>query len=113
MYGCGNNIKGCLSVSALRIGGGCLFMLSSTIKDITVTANRISERLDISARVLNEGIKISVKPIGNRIIVACSLVCTINRTPYLNVNPDYVWLTPEMLSSGEFDIISNVSWNIV
>lgn len=89
MYGCGDNIKGCLSV----------------------TANRIGERLNISASVLNEEIKMSVKPVGNRVIVVCSLVCT-NRTPCLNVNPDYVWLTPDMLSSGEFDIISNVSWNI-
>lgn len=91
MYGCNNNIKGCLSVSALRIGG----------------------RLNVSACVLNEGIKVSAKLIGRKIIVACSLICTVNKTPYLNVSPNYVWLTPDMLSSGEFDIISNVNWNIV
>ena len=91
MYGCGDNIKGCLSVSAYKVG--------DTFK---VEANPINKELNISAR-----------PIGKKIIVTCSLICTINKSAYLNVNPDYVWLAPDMLSSGEFDIISNVNWNIV
>lgn len=113
MYGCGNNIKGCLSVSALRIGGGLSVSASNPTEGMSVAANRIGGRIILSASVLNEGLKVSVKPIGSKVIVACSLICTINKTPYLNVNPDYVWLTPDMLSSGEFDIISNVNWNIV
>lgn len=91
MYRCSDNIKGCLSVSA----------------------NRIDKRINVDASILNEGLNVAVKPIGKKVIVTCSLICTINKTPYLNVNPDYVWLTPDMLSSGEFDIISNVNWNIV
>ena len=91
MYGCSDNIKGCLHVSA----------------------NRIDKNINVDASILNECLNVTVKPIGKNIIVTCSLICAINKTPYLNVNPDYVWLTPEMLSSGEFDIISNVSWNIV
>ena len=113
MYRCRDNLKGCLSVSALRIGGGLSVYASSPTKDISVTADKISGRLNISAYILNEGLKVSAKPIGNKVIVACSLVCTINKSAYLNVNPDYIWLTPDMLSSGEFDIISNVNWNIV
>lgn len=91
MYRCGDNIKGCLYVDANRIGG----------------------RVSVSASIVNESPNVLVKPIGKKVFVTCSLICTINKTPHLNVNPDYVWLTPEMLSSGEFDIISNVSWNIV
>lgn len=91
MYGCSDNLKGCLSVSA----------------------NRIDKRINVNANILNEELKVIVKPIRRRIIVTCSLICSVNKTSYLNVNPDYVWLTPDMLSSGEFDIISNVSWNIV
>lgn len=91
MYGCSDNIKGCLSVAA----------------------NRVGRRICIYASVLDKGVKVSVKPVGKNIIVTCSLICTINKSAYLNVNPDYVWLTPDMLSSGEFDIISNVNWNIV
>lgn len=78
-----------------------------------VSAYRLGSRIKVSASNLNDNIKISVRPIGKKIIVTCSLICAINKTPYLNVNPDYVWLTPDMLSSGEFDIISNVNWNIV
>lgn len=70
---------------------GCLY----------VDANRIDGKVGVSASV------------GKKIIVTCSLICTISKSAYLNVNPDYVWLTPDMLSSGEFDIITNVSWNIV
>ena len=91
MYRCSDNLKGCLSVSAYRLGS----------------------RIKVSASNLNDNIKISVRPISKKIIVTCSLICTINKSAYLNVNPDYVWLTPDMLSSGEFDIISNVNWNIV
>lgn len=91
MYRCSDNLKGYLNISV----------------------HRIDDKIKVSANNLNEDIKIFVKPIRNKVIVTCSLICTINRTPYLNVNPDYVWLTPDMLSSGEFDIISNINWNIV
>ena len=90
MYRCNDNLKGCLSVSA----------------------NRIDKRINVNASILNEELKVIVKPIGRRIIVTCSLICSVSKTPYLNVNPDYVWLTPDILSSGEFDIISNVKWII-
>lgn len=91
MYRCSDNLKGCLDISVHRIG----------------------DKIKVSANNLNEDIKIFVKPIRNKVIVTCSLICTINKSAYLNVNPDYVWLTPDMLSSGEFDIISNINWNIV
>ena len=91
MHRCNHNLKGCLTVSAFRVG----------------------RKVSVSASNIGDGIKVSVKPIDKRVVVSCSLICTINNTPYLNVNPDYVWLTPDILSSGEFDIISNVDWNIV
>lgn len=91
MYGSNDNIKGCLNISV----------------------HRIDDKIKVSVNNLNEDIKIFVKPIRKKIIITCSLICTINKTPCLKVNPDYVWLTPDMLSSGEFDIISNVNWNIV
>lgn len=92
MYGCGDNIKGCLSVSAYRLGGNLCVIANKNCSDV---------------------LNLSVRPIGKKVIVTCSLICTINKSAYLNVNPDYVWLTPDMLSSGEFDIISNVNWSIV
>lgn len=90
MYRRSDNLNGCLSVSAYRLG----------------------DKMNISASKTNDDIKIFIKPIGKKVVVVCSLVCTINRTSYLKVNPDYVWLTPDILSSGEFNIYSNVAWKI-
>ena len=89
MHRCSNHIS-CLSVNCKRIS-----------KDLDVIALRIGVIPDVRCHQINKGLK-----------VTCSLVCTVNRNAYLRVNPDYVWLTPDMLS-GEFDIFSNVNWNIV
>lgn len=113
MYGCGDNIKGCLSVSAYKVGGNPYVIANKNYSDVKVIANKIGDTFKVEANPRNKELNLSVRPIGKKVIVACSLVCTINKSAYLNVNPDYVWLTPDMLSSGEFDIISNVDWNIV
>lgn len=89
MHRCSNHIS-CLSVSCKRIG-----------KDLDVIAWRIGLIPDVRCHQINKGLQ-----------VTCSLVCTVNRDAYLMVEPDYVWLTPDMIGR-EFDIISNVNWNIV
>lgn len=89
MHRCSNHV-GCLSVSANRIGKG-----------IVVKSSRIGD-----------GISISTNRIGKGLIVDCSIICTVNKDSYLFVSPTFVWLTQDMLSSGEFDIKSNTSWNI-
>lgn len=113
MYGCDYNLKGCLSVSAYRLGGGMNVSAFKPNADLSVEANRIDGKINVSASIVNDRLDVSAKPIGKRMIVTCSLVCSVSKDSYLNVNPDYVWLTPDMISSGEFDITSNVSWNIV
>ena len=102
-----------MSVSAYKVGGNLYVVANKNYSDVRIIANRIGNTLKIEANPINKELNISARPIDKKVIVTCSLVCTINRTPYLNVNPDYVWLTPDMLSSGEFDIISNINWNIV
>jgi hypothetical protein len=89
MYGCGRHIE-CVSVTAYEIGA------------IPKT----------SVECLDSPIFVSVNPVNDRIKVSCSVVCSINMTPFVMVNPTYIWLTPEMLASGEFDITSNTSWII-
>lgn len=61
-------------------------------------------------RVGNE-LRGHISRIGNGLRGCASLVCSINKDAYLRVVPDIVWLTPDMLT-GEFDIYSNVIWNI-
>ena len=39
-------------------------------------------------------------------------VCPLTTAPYIEVSPNTIWLTPENLYSGDFDIISNVNWLI-
>lgn len=112
MYRCNDNIKGCLSVSAYKVGGNLCVIADKNYSDVRIIANRISNTFKVEATPINKELNLSVRPIGKKIIVTCSLVCTINKSAYLNVNPDYVWLTSEMLSSSEFEIISNVDWII-
>lgn len=113
MYKCDHNLNSCLSVSAYRIGIGIEVSSFNSCKEIDVTARRIGDILNVGSSVVGSNIEVTAKPIGHNLVVTCSLICTINKSTYLNVNPEYVWLTSDILSSGEFDIISNVDWNIV
>ena len=90
MYRCNDNI-------------GCL---------IDISAKRIGIKPNIIASVIDSKPNVTCKPIRKKLVVTCSLVCTVNKAEYLNVKPNYVWLTPAMLSSAEFDIISNTDWII-
>lgn len=89
MYGCGRHIE-CISITVYEVGA------------IPKT----------SVECLDSPIIVSVKPINDKIKVSCSVICSINMTPFVVVNPTYIWLTPEMLASGEFDITSNTNWVI-
>lgn len=70
------------------------------------------ECINVTAHEIGAIPKISVKPINDKIKVSCSVVCSINMTPIVMVNPTYIWLTSEMLASADFKITSNTSWTI-
>jgi ABC-type hemin transport system substrate-binding protein len=53
-----------------------------------------------------------VSRVGGSLNGSVHLICTINQEYFLEVNPDVVWLTQDMLS-GEVEIKSNVVWEIV
>lgn len=74
--------------------------------DVDVSA---IDKLNVSIHYLNDDITVDTYTIG-RLIIICQIVCG-KTLSYLDVQPDYVWLTPDMLS-GEFDIYSNVVWKI-
>lgn len=84
-----NGRMSCLSGSLTRIGG-----------ELTGELLR-----------LGNGLSGSLTRKGERLTGYISIVCTSNRSAYLTVQPDVVWLTPDMIS-GEFDIFSNVKWSI-
>lgn len=93
MYGCNHSI-GCLSVSAWRADSG-----------LNVTASRADS-------LKEEGIEVSACRIGGGLKVTAGIICSVNKDAYLRVVPDVVWLSPDELAYGEFDIYSNVVWKI-
>ena len=64
-----------------------------------------------SAWVMNCPLNIQVKDVSLRLKVSGHLICSVGSGSYLRVQPNIVWLTPDMLQ-GEFDIYSNVIWKI-
>ena len=47
------------------------------------------------------------------LIVYCGLVCSsVSGEHYLRVEPNTLWLTPDAFNGVDFDIYSNVIWNI-
>lgn len=112
MYRCNDYIS-CLSVSAYKINESVEIEAFKDSSDIDIFAKKTSSSPNVMVDIIDNRPIISCKPLGKRIIVTCSLICTVSNDAYLDVNPNYVWLTPDMLASGEFDIVSNVNWNIV
>lgn len=112
MYGCENQTKGCLLVTASRIGGGLSISADAINKRLLMSANRIGEGLDVSASRIG-GVSASAYRIGEGLKITCGLVCTVNESiKILEVQPDIIFLTPENGWSADINIISNVEWII-
>ena len=103
---------GCLSVSASRIGNGISCDAFRIGEGVHADASRIDNPIHCEAELLNERLNVSASILGERLNVSAHLVCTINRSAFLNVVPDVLWLSSDELASADFDIISNVKWVI-
>ena len=79
---------------------------------MVISAFKISETIKAAANRVGNDLSASAYRLGEKLKVTCSIVCTVEKNFYLDVVPNYVWLSPDMLS-GEFDIISNTRWEIV
>lgn len=122
MYRCDNSVTGCIQVTVSRIAGDWDIMCSSTNSclnvnasrcndDLSVACNRVNEGLHVNTHRISKGLKLETIKIGSELKVCCGIVCDLSKDFYLRVSPDVVWLTPDMIS-GEFDIYSNVIWEI-
>ena len=89
----------------------CLNVKATLLNLPVVVGISLLSGIECSASVLNLPLNVSVIDVTPRLKVHGSIVCSVGGGTYLRVSPDYVWLTPDMLS-GEFDIFSNVSWKI-
>lgn len=89
----------------------CLNVKATLLNLPVVVGISLLSGIECSASVLNLPLNVSVIDVTPRLKVHGSIVCSVGGGTYLRVSPDYVWLTPDMLS-GEFDIYSNLSWKI-
>jgi hypothetical protein len=113
---------GCLNVNirdeCKHLQVGC----SSLNSLLQVEARRICACLDVSCRLVKSILRADVQLQNSLLRVSYSgcnvplqasalLICSVNDNYFLYVEPDVVWITEGMLS-GEFEIVSNVSWKI-
>lgn len=113
---------GCISASIREEGNHlhatCNLIPSSLevgIKSISIAlkgkCTLIKAFLIADLRVENPVLKVVNQIYNTPIKASCDLICSVNGNYFLYVEPDVVWITEGMLS-GEFEIVSNVSWKI-
>lgn len=78
-----------------------MYKYSNSIKCLVVTVQKKGETLNAECEKLNHTLNIS-----------CGILCTVNKNTYLYVNPNVLWLSEDMFSNAEFNVISNTSWEI-
>ena len=102
---------GCLNGSITCIGSGIEGSIICKSDSLKGYVSHIGGELNGAITDLNREINGAIHRVGGSLTGSIHLICTISKDFYLRVEPDYVWLTPDMLS-GEFDIYSNVNWKI-
>lgn len=70
------------------------------------------QHLNVDVKMADPLLAVDSRLLNAPLNVSCSLICDVNGEFYLYVEPDVIWLTPDMVSE-EFDIRSNVRWTIV
>lgn len=86
--------------------------MGNNIGCVSIEVYPIGKPLDIECYRLGDIAELSVYPIGKPLTIECFRVCSINNDAYLRTSTDVVWLTPDMIAE-QFDIYSNVVWNII
>lgn len=106
MYRCSSSLGNCIRVSAYNVNpNNCLCVDSKRIgQDLKVLATFIPNNifLGVSANIINKHLK-----------VQCSVVCTVNTSRFIIVEPQYLWLTPENYFTDDIDVISNTIWDVI
>lgn len=110
MYGRGDSIE-CLSVSAWKIGGD-MMVETGRVNVLSFVACLASGPLSASSSRCGEELVVRTKKTSSGLHVSVSPVCTVGKDYYLNVAPDVLWITPDMVSDAWFEIQSNVDWLI-
>lgn len=78
---------------------------------LSVNIRDEGQHLNVGIKMVNPLLAVESRLLNAPLSVSCSLICDVNSEFYLYVEPDVIWLTPDMVSE-EFDIRSNASWKI-
>lgn len=78
---------------------------------LSVNIRDEGQHLNVGVKMVNPLLAVESRLLNAPLSVNCSLICDVNSEFYLYVEPDVIWLTPDMVSE-EFDIRSNVRWKI-
>lgn len=103
---------GCLQGSISLLGkrlSGRVGLLSESLQG---RATLIGELLSGEATLASRPLRGNAALLGERLRGRVGLVCKVDRTPYLEVKPEVVWLTDINDFMADFDIYSNVEWEI-
>lgn len=111
MYRSSNSL-GCLVASAWKIGEN-IRAETERVNTFVCSAYNDSSSLSIYSSQCGDGLYATTKKVSSGLIVSVSPICTLGKDYYLNVSPNVVWITPDMISDAWFEIQSNVDWSIV
>lgn len=68
--------------------------------------------LNVHTKRIGEGLKVSSSRIGSGLKVSCGLVCSVNESNILKVEPKYIFLMEANNYTEEVCVISNVEWKV-
>ena len=103
---------GCIVATASRFNDALFCDANKASGDLNVYAKATHKALNCSADIATDNLNLSAYKIASGLAISCNLVCTVNKSAFLNVKPDIIWLSQEELSSMDFEVISNVRWVI-
>ena len=90
----------------------CINVNTKYIKNPLSIAIQMLDTISIKTDNLNESLHVKTRNITTVSNIYCYRICSITQSGYLDVIPNIVWLTPDMLNGTTFDIYSNVAWKI-
>lgn len=101
-----------LDVSVITYSG--LNVNIFTSKPLNIKINTFDNSFEKYIRVdqIKHKVLVNTVILDKLVDVYCYRVCSTNTSHYLNVVPNILWLSPDMFDSAQFDIISNVTWEI-
>ena len=72
----------------------------------------VSRKLLGQIEMVSPGLSGQMRLISQRLQGYAALVCRIDKSPFVKVTPEVVWLTDQNNFTEHFDVTSNTEWRI-